>query len=327
MGFDHSAFSKAIGVGLKILNLGDEEDHFKQLVDVLSAEGTDGHHHHIASPFFRQQVLFRQFLFDAIGGGSLFVDLVDRHNNRHFCRSCMADGFQGLRTHPIVCRNHQDGNVSDFGAPSTHGGERLVTRSVQEGELPRGVVVLNLDLVSTNVLGDATGFSRGDAGLTDRIEEAGLAVVDVAHDGDDRGTANEMLEIFLFDHLDGLLGRLFDIVLKHRHAEFLCHSFDGWHVQGLRDRGNDPLEEQGFDDFRALDAEHVSELLDREIVLGDHDHFWPYLLGLSGCTQLHRAATLTLTCGFLAPLPNSSNWLGRWLVLGPWLGGTGQAGG
>lgn len=101
--------------------------------------------------------------------------------------------------------------------------------------------MLNLDLVSTNVLGDATGFSRGDAGLTDRIEEAGLAVVDVAHDGDDRGTANEMLEIFLFDHLDGLLGRLFDIVLKYRHAEFLCHSFDGWHVQGLRDRGNDPL--------------------------------------------------------------------------------------
>ncbi len=154
----------------------------------------------------------------------------------------MADRFKGLRTHPIVCRNHQDGNVSDFGASSTHGGERLVPWGVQEGEPLRGIVVLNLYLIRTNVLGDSPCFSSGDAGLADRIEKARLAVVDVTHDGDDGGTANEMGEVFLFDHLDGLLGRLFDIILKDRYAEFLSHSFNGWHVQGLRDRGNDPFE-------------------------------------------------------------------------------------
>ena len=239
----------------------------------------------------------------------------------------MANCFQGLRPHTIVCRNHQDGNVSDLGSSSTHGGERLVPWGVQEGEPLRRIVVLNLYLISTNVLGDSTGFSSGDAGLADRIEKARLAVVDVTHDGDDGGTTNEMSAVFLFDHLDGLLGRLFDIILKNRYAEFLCHSFNGWHVQGLRDRGDDTFEEQGFDDFRAFDAEHVSELLHRQIVLGDHDHLGPYLFGLPCSTKFHRATTLTLTCGFLTPFPDCSNWLGRWLVLRSRLGRTGQAGG
>ena len=120
--------------------------------------------------------------------------------------------------------------------------------------------------------------------MADRIEKARLPVINVAHDSDHGGTANEMSSVFVFDHLDGLLGRLFDIILEHRYAEFLCHSFNGWHVQGLRDCGNDTFKEQGFDDFRAFDAEHVSELLHRQIVLGDHDHLGPYLFGLPSCT-------------------------------------------
>ena len=38
-------------------------------------------------------------------------------------------------------------------------------------------------------------------------------------------------------------------------------------------------------------------------------------------------ATLTLASGFFTPLPDGSNWLRSWLVLGSWLGRTGQAGG
>jgi hypothetical protein len=43
-----------------------------------------------------------------------------------------------------------------------------------------------LDLIGADVLGDAAGFARHDVGLADRVEQRGLAVVDVAHDGDDR---------------------------------------------------------------------------------------------------------------------------------------------
>ena len=43
-----------------------------------------------------------------------------------------------------------------------------------------------VDAVSADVLGDAAGFARRDAGLADRIHERGLAVIDVSHESDDR---------------------------------------------------------------------------------------------------------------------------------------------
>ena len=62
-------------------------------------------------------------------------------------------------------------------AAGAHGGERLVTRGVDEGDR---AVVLD-DLVRTDVLGDATGLARDDVRLADAVEQRGLAVVDVAH--------------------------------------------------------------------------------------------------------------------------------------------------
>jgi hypothetical protein len=42
------------------------------------------------------------------------------------------------------------------------------------------------------MLGDAAGFAGDDAGLADGVEQRGLAVVDVTHDGDDRRTRDEL---------------------------------------------------------------------------------------------------------------------------------------
>ena len=50
-----------------------------------------------------------------------------------------------------------------------------------------------VDLVGADVLGDAASFARGHIGLADRVEQRGLAVVDVTHDGDDRGAVDEVL--------------------------------------------------------------------------------------------------------------------------------------
>ena len=44
----------------------------------------------------------------------------------------------------------------------------------------------HVHLVGADVLGDATGLAGDDVGLADLVEQQGLAVVDVAHDGDDR---------------------------------------------------------------------------------------------------------------------------------------------
>ena len=43
------------------------------------------------------------------------------------------------------------------------------------------------------MLGDATGLALADVGLTDGVQQSGLAVVDVTHDGDDRRTGLEIV--------------------------------------------------------------------------------------------------------------------------------------
>ena len=161
----------------------------------------------------------------------------------------MADGFQGLGADAIISCHHQNSHVGHLGAAGSHGRERFVARSVQEGELALFVVVLDLNLIRTDVLRDAAGLTRSDAGLTDGIQKAGFAVVDVAHDGDHGRTPDQVSLVGLFDHFDGLLGRLLHVVLQHRHTKFVGDGLDCWHVQGLGDRGDDPFEEKGFDDL------------------------------------------------------------------------------
>ena len=48
------------------------------------------------------------------------------------------------------------------------------------------------DLVGADVLGDAAGLPRHDVGLADRVQQLGLAMVDVTHDGDDRRTGSQV---------------------------------------------------------------------------------------------------------------------------------------
>ena len=79
-------------------------------------------------------------------------------------------------------RDNEDDDVRDVRAARTHGGECRVTRGVDEGD----GVALPVDRVGADPLGDATGLPRGHFGATDGVEQRGLPVVDMAHEGDDR---------------------------------------------------------------------------------------------------------------------------------------------
>ena len=57
----------------------------------------------------------------------------------------------------------------------------------------------DLHVIRADVLRDAAGFALGDARLADRVEQRRLAVVDVAHDGDDRRARHEVLGLALAD--------------------------------------------------------------------------------------------------------------------------------
>ena len=94
----------------------------------------------------------------------------------------MVDRFTRLGHHAVVGRHHDHRDVGDLGAARAHRRERLVARRVEEGDQ----LAVDLDLIRADVLGDATGFAGCHASLADRVQQAGLAVVDVAHDRDHR---------------------------------------------------------------------------------------------------------------------------------------------
>src|SRR6202167_758728 len=118
--------------------------------------------------------------------GALLVDLVDGHHDRHTRRLGVVERLRGLRLHAVVGRDHQHHQVGGLGAAGTHGGERLVTRGVDEGDLALVAVDLGGHLVGADVLGDAACLAGHHVGVPDRVEQLGLAVVDVTHHGDDR---------------------------------------------------------------------------------------------------------------------------------------------
>ena len=181
MGLDHGAAGHAIRVGLEVFHLRHQQDHLQQLVDVHTLEGAHRHHHGVAAPVFSHQFEPRELLLHPIGGGPLLVDLVDRHHDRHLGRAGVADRLQGLGPDAVIGGHHQHRHVGHLGAAGPHGGEGLVARCIQEGDLALFSAVGNLHLVSTDVLGDAPGFASGHAGFADGIKQACFAMVDVAH--------------------------------------------------------------------------------------------------------------------------------------------------
>ena len=68
------------------------------------------------------------------------------------------------------------------------------------------LAVLGRDLGRADVLGDAAALARRDGRGADGVEQARLAVVDVAHDGHDRGAGDEVGVVLLLEQ--DLLGRL-----------------------------------------------------------------------------------------------------------------------
>ena len=151
--------------------------------------GRDVDEDRVAAPLLGLEAVLGQLGAHAVGLGALLVDLVDRDEDRHVGGAGVVDRLDGLRHDAVVGGDHDHGDVGDLGAAGAHRGERLVARRVEEGD--RLAVVV--DLVGADVLGDAAGLARGDLGLADRVEQRGLAVVDVAHDRHDRRALDEVL--------------------------------------------------------------------------------------------------------------------------------------
>ena len=181
-GFDHRALGRAIGVGPEIEQLGLEQDGLEQLVEIGALHGGHLDVEHVAAHGLDEDLVLEQFGADALRIGVRLVDLVDGDDDRHPRRLGVMDRLDRLRHDAVVGRDDQHHDIGHLGAARAHGGERGVARRVDEGDL----LAVALDLIGADVLGDAARLAGDDIGLADRVEQRGLAVVDVAHDGDHR---------------------------------------------------------------------------------------------------------------------------------------------
>ena len=112
------------------------------------------------------------------------------------------------------------------------------------------------------MLGNAASLARHNIGVADRVEQRGLAVVDVAHDGND-GCARlpRLRRIGLADEA------FLDVFLRHalhRMAELGCDQLGSIGVDHVVDLQHLPLFHQELDDVDGALRHAVSEFLNRD---------------------------------------------------------------
>ncbi len=180
---DHGALGGTVRIGPEVENFRLQPDGLEQAVEVGLLGGGNFDVEHVAAERFHLHFLLQQLGAYPLRLGVGLVDLVDGDDHRHPGGLGVMDGLGRLRHDAVIRRHHQHDDVGHLRAAGAHGGERGVARRVDEGDLrPRGCG----HLVGADVLGDAARLARGDFGRADRIEQRGLAVIDMAHDGDDR---------------------------------------------------------------------------------------------------------------------------------------------
>ena len=116
--------------------------------------------------------------------------------------------------------------------------------SIQEGHIP----VSHLDAVGADMLGDAAGLSLRDVGMTDGVQNRGLAMIDVAHNHHNRRTGHQVFLVVLavVDNLflDGDHHFLF-----HLCVEFVGDQHRGVKINHVVDGGEHAQTHQLFDDL------------------------------------------------------------------------------
>ena len=187
LGLDDRPDRLALRVCLELLEVGDQVHHVEQVVEALARLRRDLHERDVAAVLLDHDVRLGQLGLDPIRVRVRLVDLVEGDDDRHLGRPGVGDRLEGLGHDAVVGRDHDDRDVGDLGAPGSHGRERLVPRRVEEDDL---LVVLD-DLRRADVLGDPAALPGRHRRAPDRVEQARLAVVDVAHDGHDRRARHE----------------------------------------------------------------------------------------------------------------------------------------
>src|SRR5690606_37012557 len=276
---DHTA-GRSRGLGLELEYLGLQQDRFQQIVDTGTDLGRYVDKLGVAAPLFRDDIPRSEIVLDAIRIGAFLVDLVPRDDQRNARGLGMLHRFFGLRHDAIIGCHHQDHDIGGLGTTGTHGGKRRVAGGVQEGDH----AAIRFHMVGTDVLGDTTRFTGGHLGAADVVEQRGLAMVNVTHDGHHRRTAD-----FFALEVHGLGQAVFQIAFLDV-FDLVAHVFGydgrGVLIQHLVDRHHVAVLEHVLDDLGRLHRHLLGQF-------GHGDGFTDYHFSHYGSCRLLEAVLIT----------------------------------
>ena len=273
---NHQASCVAVRVCLEFLHVCREKNHVEKVIDTFVRLRGNRADNRIAAPVFRNQLILHELLLDALNVCIRLIHLVDSHNNLYIGSLCMADCLNRLRHDAVIRSDNQNRNVRCLGTAHTHCREGLVAGCVEEGNQS----VVRLDLVCTDVLGNAARLATCDRSLTDGIEKRSLTVVNVTHDDNNRRTGHHLVRIFivlteqLLDNIYFLLARAENLVLERN---LLCLFIGNLGIH----RVHLALGKELLDEIRSGALHHLCEFTDGEGVRKNQLlDFLFYLLGL-----------------------------------------------
>ena len=284
---DDGAFRAAVGVGDEIEQLGLQRNRLEKLVEIRPLGRRHFDREGIAAKRLDLHVVLQELLHHPLGIGLGLVDLVDGDDDRSLGRLGVANRLDRLRHDAVVRRHDQHDDVGDLRAARAHRGEGRVTGRVDEGD---GLAAGRNDLVGADVLRDAARFARDHIGVADRVEQRGLAVIDVAHDGDDRRPRNG--RAFLVGPIEeALLDVGFGDALD-RMAHFLGDELGVVGLEHVGQRHHAALAHQKLDHVDRAFGHAARELLDRDRFRQDDlARDFLFLLLRAVASQPLRAAT------------------------------------
>ena len=238
---DHGALGLAIRIRSQLQQFRLQNDGFQQLVQTGAIDGRNLNVQHIARHFFNDDLMLKQLGPHLVRIGARPVNLVDRHNERHFGSLGVVDGLDRLRHDAVIGGNNQNNDIRYLGTTGAHRCKCRVAGRIQEGQ-DRAI---DIDLIGADMLRNAASLARDDVGFSDGIQNRRFAVIHVPHDRDHRRTRLQRVRIVFLGDDD-----IFDIGRRNPDrlvTEFLDDQFRRIRVDRLVLRRHDTVCHQRFD--------------------------------------------------------------------------------
>ena len=218
------------------------------------------------TPPVPQKSAIRKLLLDPVDIRVRLIDFVDGHYDRDTCCLRMLNRLDCLRHNTIISCHDQHDDVRYLRTARTHQCERFVTRSVEEYDPPpfaRFVWIRNLDRVGSDMLSDAASLTLRYMRLTNGIQQAGLAVIDVSHDSDHRSSHIGVFHGFWSDLEFRLDRHILEGAERDIEAEVPADLLRHIGVERLIDRCHDPSLKEYSNDILRLDLGLLGKLSNR----------------------------------------------------------------